>query len=119
MKRAEEAKNGVEIAYVVPKEGGNLWFDMLTIPADAKNVDQAHAFINYLLQPQAIADVSDYVGYANANTPALKLMDEQIRTDPSIYPPESVRQKLYVSSEVPPDVMRWETRSWNKLKSGR
>ena len=119
MKRAEDAKNGVKIAYVVPKEGGNLWFDMLTIPADAKNVDQAHAFINYLLKPQAIADVSDYVGYANANTQASNLMDQQIRNDPSIYPPASVQQKLYVSSEVTPEVMRWETRSWNKLKSGR
>ncbi|UVJ44328.1 polyamine ABC transporter substrate-binding protein [Pseudomonas sp. LS1212] len=119
MKRAEDAGNGVQIAYVVPREGGNLWFDMLTIPVDAKNVEQAHAFINYLLQPQAIASVSDYVGYANANTQATALMTEQIRNDPSIYPPAAVQQKLYVSSEQPPEIMRWVTRSWNKLKSGR
>jgi putrescine transport system substrate-binding protein len=56
----------VNIAYSIPKEGGNLWFDMLAIPKDA-NVKEAHAFINYLLKPEVIAQVSDYVGYANPN----------------------------------------------------
>src|SRR5690606_13800707 len=59
--RADEAGRGVDIAYSIPKEGGNLWFDMLAIPADAQNVDEAHSFINYLLKPQVIAEVSDYV----------------------------------------------------------
>ena len=117
--RANEAENGVKIAYVVPKEGGNLWFDMLTIPADAKNPKQAHAFINYLLDPEAITQVSEYVGYANANTAATALMPEEITRNPSIYPPESVQAKLYVSTELPPNVMRWMNRSWSKLKSGR
>ncbi len=67
-KRAEEAKKGVDIAYVIPKEGGNLWFDMLAIPKDAGNVKEAHAFINYLLQPEVIAEVSDYVGYKGWRT---------------------------------------------------
>ena len=117
--RAEEAGNGIELAYVVPREGGNLWFDMLTIPSDAKNVEQAHAFIDYLLQPQVIADVSEYVGYANANAQADALMDEAIRQNPSVYPSAAVQQRLYVSSEQPPEIMRWIIRSWNKLKSGR
>jgi putrescine transport system substrate-binding protein len=65
--RAEEAKKGVNIAYAIPEEGGNLWFDMLAIPKDATNVKEAHAFINYLLKPEVIAQVSDYVGYANPN----------------------------------------------------
>lgn len=117
--RAEEAGNGIELEYVVPREGGNLWFDMLTIPSDAKNVEQAHAFIDYLLQPQVIAEVSEYVGYANANARADALMDEEIRSNPSIYPSAAVQQRLYVSSELPPEIMRWTTRSWSKLKSGR
>ncbi len=117
--RAEEAGNGIELEYVVPREGGNLWFDMLVIPSDAKNVEQAHAFIDYLLQPKVIAEVSEYVGYANANTQADALMDEEVRRNPSIYPSAAVQQRLYVSSEQPPEIMRWTTRSWNKLKSGR
>nr|WP_218170390.1 polyamine ABC transporter substrate-binding protein [Pseudomonas gingeri] len=118
-KRAEEAKKGVDIAYVIPKEGGNLWFDMLAIPKDAGNVKEAHAFINYLLQPEAIAQVSDYVGYANPNPKAGELMDQSVRTDEAVYPPQAVVDKLYVNSELPPKIQRLMTRSWTKVKSGK
>jgi putrescine transport system substrate-binding protein len=117
--RAEEAGKGVEIAYVIPKEGGNLWFDMLAIPADAANAKEAHTFINYLLKPEVIAKVSDYVGYANPNLKAGELMDQEVRTDESVYPPQAVLDKLYVSAELPPKVQRLMTRSWTKVKSGK
>ncbi|WP_236176469.1 polyamine ABC transporter substrate-binding protein [Pseudomonas qingdaonensis] len=117
--RAEEAGKGVEIAYAIPKEGGNLWFDMLAIPKDAKNVKEAHAFINYLLKPEVIAQVSDYVGYANPNPKAGELMDQSVRTDAAVYPPQEVLDKLYVNSELPPKVQRLMTRSWTKIKSGK
>lgn len=117
--RAEEAGKGIEIAYVIPKEGGNLWFDMLAIPADAKNVREAHAFINYLLDPAAIAKVSDYVGYANPNLKAGELMDQDVRTDESVYPPQDVLDNLYISAELPANVQRLMTRSWTKVKSGK
>jgi spermidine/putrescine-binding protein len=119
MSRAQEAKNGIDIAYVVPKEGANLWFDMLAIPADAKNVAEAHAYINYLMKPDVISKVSDFVGYANANQAADAVMDPEIRQNPSIYPSDDVLKKLYVSSEWTPAVMRWTTRAWNNYKSGR
>ncbi|SEH92834.1 polyamine ABC transporter substrate-binding protein [Pseudomonas asplenii] len=118
-KRAEEAKKGVDIAYVIPKEGGNLWFDMLAIPKDAGNVKEAHAFINYLLQPEVIAEVSDYVGYANPNPKAGELMDQSVRTDEAVYPPQAVVDKLYVNSELPPKIQRVMTRSWTRIKSGK
>jgi putrescine transport system substrate-binding protein len=117
--RAEEAGKGVEITYVIPKEGGNLWFDMLAIPADAANAKEAHTFINYLLKPEVIAKVSDYVGYANPNLKAGELMDQEVRTDESVYPPQAVLDKLYVSAELPPKVQRLMTRSWTKVKSGK
>ncbi|MGA3683897.1 extracellular solute-binding protein, partial [Pseudomonas graminis] len=56
--RAAEAGKGVNIAYSIPKEGGNLWFDMLAIHSDAPDVKAAHAFINYILKPAVIAKVS-------------------------------------------------------------
>ncbi|WVV59770.1 polyamine ABC transporter substrate-binding protein [Pseudomonas batumici] len=118
-KRAEEAGKGVHIAYAIPKEGGNLWFDMLAIPKDAGNVKEAHAFINYLLQPDAIAQVSDYVGYANPNPKAGALMDQAVRTDEAVYPPQAVVDKLYVNAELPPKIQRLMTRSWTKVKSGK
>lgn len=117
--RAAEAKKGVDIAYSVPKEGGALWFDMLAIPKDSANVKQAHAFINYLLKPEVIAQVSDYVGYANPNPASDKLMDQEIRNDASVYPPQEVLDKTYVSIELPPNIQRLMTRSWTKVKTGK
>jgi putrescine transport system substrate-binding protein len=117
--RAEEAKKGVNIAYSIPKEGGALWFDMLAIPKDSANVKQAHAFINYLLKPEVIAQVSDYVGYANPNPGSDKLMEQSIRTDESVYPPQEVLDKTYVSIELPPNIQRLMTRSWTKVKTGK
>ena len=117
--RAEEAGKGIEIAYSIPQEGANLWFDMLAIPADASNPKEAHAFINYLLDPAAIAGVSDYVGYANPNIKAGELMDQEVRNDESVYPPQAVLDKLFISAELPVKVQRLMTRSWIKVKSGK
>ncbi|MBB2898304.1 putrescine transport system substrate-binding protein [Pseudomonas sp. AS2.8] len=117
--RAEEAKKGVNIGYAIPKEGANLWFDLLAIPKDAKNVKEAHAFINYLLQPEVIAKVSDYVGYANPNPKAGELMNAELRQDETVYPPQAVMDKLYVMKELPPQILRLETRSWTRVKSGK
>ena len=117
--RAEEAGNGVNVGYKIPKEGAGSFFDMLAVPADAKNVDSAHAFINYLLRPEVIAAVSDYVGYANPNLKAGELMDQEVRGDASVYPPQEVLDRLYVSAELPPKIQRLSTRSWTKVKSGK
>ena len=65
--RAEEVGNGIEIAYSLPTEGAQLWFDMMAIPSDAPNPDAAHAWINFIMDPQVTADITNYVSYANAN----------------------------------------------------
>lgn len=117
--RAVEANNGVKIAYSIPKEGSNLWFDLLAIPKDASNPDQALAFINNMLDPQVIAKVSATVGYANANPDAKAYMDPSLVDNPEIYPPQEVIDKLYVSSTPSPAIMRVMTRSWSKIKSNR
>lgn len=117
--RAEEAGKGVRIAYSIPREGGNLWFDVLAIPKDSRNLDEAHAFIDYLLRPEVIAKVSDHVGYANPVPASAALMDEEVRDNPEVYPPQEVLDKLYVSKELPAKILRGMTRSWTKIKSGR
>jgi putrescine transport system substrate-binding protein len=117
--RAAEAGKGVNIAYVIPKEGGNLWFDMLAIPSDAPDAKAAHAFINYILKPDVIAKVSDDVGYANPNPGSDKLMDQDIRNDEAVYPSQEIVDRLYVNSELPPKIQRVMTRSWTKIKSGK
>lgn len=117
--RAAEAGKHTQIAYSIPKEGANLWFDMLAIPADAGRVQEAHAFINYLLEPKVIASVSDYVGYANPNVKAKDLMDQEVLQNPAVYPSQAVLDKLFVSHELPTKVQRLMTRSWNKVKAGK
>jgi putrescine transport system substrate-binding protein len=117
--RAEEADKGVDIAYAIPKEGANLWFDMMAIPADAKNVKEAHAFMNYVMQPEVVAKISDYVGYANPTPASGPLMDQEVLNNPGIYPPQDVLDKLYVQAELPQKVLRLQTRSWTTIKTGK
>lgn len=117
--RAEEANNGVEIEYVIPKEGTYMWFDNLAIPADAKNVDAAHAFINYLMKPEVIAKASNYVQYANGNLASQKLMDEEVVNNPGIFPPEDVMAKLFTISPYGPKEQRVLNRVWTQIKTGQ
>ena len=117
--RALEAGSDISLAYFVPREGAVLWFDMLAIPADAPNVDNAHRFINFLLQPEVIAQVSNYVKYANANLAATPLLPADIRDDPAIYPPVDVRARLYTDVVTPPSVDRVINRLWTAIKTGR
>lgn len=116
--RAIEAKNGIHIAYSIPKEGAGTFFDMLAIPADSKDPDAAYAFLNYLLEPKVIADITDYVAYPNPNKAATPLVDSEIRNDPGIYPDAETRKHLYTFADLSPKVLRAMTRSWTRIKSG-
>ena len=116
--RAAEAKNDVEIAYVIPKEGALMWFDQLAIPADAPHPDNAHAFIDYLMRPEVAAKASNYVFYANGNKDSQPLLDEAVINDPAIYPDESTVSKIYITTSYDPDIQRIVTRTWTRVKSG-
>ena len=116
--RAEEAGNGVVVQYVIPNEGAAAFFDMMAVPAGAKNTEQALTFLNYILTPEVIAPISDYVAYPNGNSAATPLVDAAIRDNPAIYPPEATMKKLYTFTELNPKVQRAITRSWTKVKSG-
>jgi putrescine transport system substrate-binding protein len=74
-KRAAEVKNGVELGYAIPKEGAQLWFDNIAIPRDARNVDEAHAFIDFLQRPEIAAKNSNFIAYANGNLASQKFID--------------------------------------------
>jgi putrescine transport system substrate-binding protein len=115
--RAAEAKNGVVLAYSIPKEGAMIWIDMMAIPKDAPHPANALAFIDYVLRPQTIAAISNTVAYANPNTAATKLVDAAIRDDPGIYPPPEVRQRLFFDQPVTPQYERLRTRAWTRVKT--
>jgi putrescine transport system substrate-binding protein len=117
--RAEEAGKDVTIKYSIPKEGTVVWFDMLAIPADAKHPQNAHAFINYLLEPQVAANNSNFVNYANANAAALPLVDDTVKNDPSIYPTPEVKAKLFPSLAYGDDFQRLMVRMWTRFQTGK
>lgn len=117
--RADEAKGGVTVAYNIPKQGAGTFFDMVAIPADAENVKGAHAFMNFLLKPEIMAEITNEVQFPNGNAAATPLVDEAIRNDPGIYPSAAVMQKLYAFPDLPAKVQRAMTRSWTTVKSGK
>lgn len=117
--RADEAKQGVEIGYSVPKEGAQMWFDQMAIPADAQHVAEAHEFLNYMMKPEVIAKSSNYVLYANGNKASQQFIDEAILEDPAIYPDAATLQKLYTVSPYDPKTQRTITRTWTKIVTGQ
>ena len=117
--RAREANKGIEIKYVVPKEGSILWFDMLAIPKDAPDPDSAYAYLNYIMEPQVIAEITNFKRYANANLASLPYVQESVKEDPAIYPPPELRQKLAVQLADTPEQTRAITRVWQKFKTGQ
>ena len=117
--RAREANKGIDVKYVVPKEGSILWFDMLAIPKDAPDPDSAYAFMNYMMTPQVIADVSNFKRYANANAASQPLLLPAVKDDPGIYPTAEQRQKLALQLADSPEQTRAITRVWQKFKTGQ
>jgi putrescine transport system substrate-binding protein len=117
--RAEEAGNGVEIDYIIPDEGTIIWFDMLAIPADAPHPENAHKWIDFVLAPENMAGITNYVWYANAVPESKPLLDEEVATNPSIYPSDAVAEKLFALKSKSPRYKRLETRAWTRVKTGQ
>jgi putrescine transport system substrate-binding protein len=117
--RAVEVGNGIEIDYRVPTEGAQQWFDLMAVPADAPNPENAHAFINFVMKPEITAGITNYVFYANANAASMDLVDPEIAGDPSVFPPDEVKAKLFPT--VPHDARtdRLMTRLWTQIKTGQ
>ena len=117
--RERARENGKDaISYVVPKEGSVLWFDMLVIPNGAPNLESAYAFMNYMMAPRVIADISNALHYANANTAALSLVNSSARDDPGIYAPPALLEKLAPFLADSAQQTRAATRMWQAFKTG-
>lgn len=112
--RAKEA--GLDdIAYVIPKEGALMGYDMFAIPRDAEHKDNAYKFLDYIMRPEVIAEITNYVRYANANADATPLVNEDIRNNPGIYFAPELLERMHIV--VPPASMeRTLTRTWNRVR---
>jgi putrescine transport system substrate-binding protein len=117
--RAKEANKGIEIKYALPKEGSIVWFDMLAIPKEAPNLESAYAFMNYMMTPQVIADVSNFKRYADANAAAQPLVLPAVKDDAAIYPTPAQREHLTLQSSDSAEQTRAITRIWQKFKTGQ
>jgi putrescine transport system substrate-binding protein len=116
--RAQEAGRGTVVRYVAPREGAQLWFDMLAVPADAPHRDAALAFIDYLLRPEVIAGITNVVRYPNAVPASLPLVNAALRDDASVYPPAADRARFFTVHAVPAAAARARTRMWARFKAG-
>jgi len=117
--RARDANKGVDVKYIVPKEGSILWFDMLAIPKDAPHPEAAYAYLNYIMEPKVTADITNFKRFANANAASAPYVLDSVKSDPAIYPPPELRQKLAVQLADSPDQTRAITRLWQKFKTGQ
>ncbi len=118
-KRAAEAKNGITIAYAIPKEGAQMWFDNFAIPRDAPHVAEAYAFINYMLKPEVAARNTNLISYANGNLASQKFIARSVLEDRSIYPDEATMRRLYTVGARDQKAQRLINRLWTRIKTGR
>ncbi len=118
-RRAREANNDIEVGYSIPKGGAQIFFDNLAIPADAKNVAEAHEFLNFLMRPEIAARNSNYLGYANGNLASQRFLSDAVLKDPTIYPDAETMRSLYVLKAKDQKTQRLMNRLWTRIKTGR
>jgi putrescine transport system substrate-binding protein len=116
--RAEENQTGQQIEYSIPEEGTIIWFDSYLIPKDAPHPKNAHAFIDYMLRPEVIAAVTNYVNYPNGNLEATQFVDPEVLKDEAVYPTPAVRAKLTPDLADSEETTRLTTRMWTRFMTG-
>ena len=114
----ENASKPTTQKLTVPREGANIAFDALLIPADAPHPIAAHQFLNFILEPKVIAAVTNYIHYANDNLAANPYVAPEILNDPALYPTAAMEARLYESREANPQLERLRTRTWTRIKTG-
>ena len=117
--RAFEAKNGINIAYVIPEEGSIVTIDTMVIPADAKHPKNAHLFMNYLMESEVAAANSNKVNYANGNAASEKFLNDSVKNDPAVYPTAEIKAKLAPELAIGDEYNRLLTRTWTRFQTGK
>ena len=118
-KLAREGTSSVDIRYVIPKEGSIQWVDVLAIPVDAPHPTNAHRLIDYLLRPDVIAQITDSMGFANANASAARLITTELRNDPMVYPDASAMQRLHMNKAHTDEFSRRQNREFTRFRTGK
>jgi putrescine transport system substrate-binding protein len=114
---ADMAGNGVHIAYVVPKSGAPIWFDMMAIPRDAPHPQAAEAFMNYLISPKVAATLSNFVFQPNATPSSAPYLKPDLR-DPNVTPDAKTISRLFEPLVPPNDLNQYVNRLWLEVRYG-
>ncbi len=113
----KKPKEPVVIEALVPKTGATLFFDTMAIPKDAKNVENAHLFINYILRPEVHASLTNKVFYANPNAASLKFVKKDVAENKSIFLDEPATKTMIAPDALPQDIRRVQTRTFSNFKT--
>jgi len=117
--RAAEAKRGVTVRYIAPKEGAQVAFDMLAIPIDAPDKDAALAFIDFLLRPDVMAGITNVVRYPNAVPASRPMIRPDLLADPNVFPSAAQQATFFTIGPIPAAAERQRTRLWARFKAGQ
>jgi len=113
--RADQRGTGVELRFIVPRERSRMWIDVLAIPAGAAHPDAARAFIDFILRPEIISDITDWTGAVNPNILAADFVDDD-KTDQTVFPSEQSRARLFLDQPITPEAAAVRARIWAKAK---
>ncbi len=116
--RAREAGNGVDIEYIVPKEGGLIYYDTLAIPKDADHPENAQKFIDFLNRPEIMARISSYTFNAIGNKASIPYVADKVKNNPNIYLTPEKMKHMFMIKPLPNKVNRELTKMWSRIKSG-
>ncbi|MGO8971916.1 MAG: extracellular solute-binding protein, partial [Steroidobacteraceae bacterium] len=117
--RAQAVGIKVNLAFTVPKEGANETFSSLLIPEGAPHPQAAHLFLNYILQPEVIAEITNEIFYGNDNVAARPFVDPRILADATLYPTPEIEARLYRTAEITGSTERLLTRTWTRIKTAK
>lgn len=105
-----------DLSYAIPKEGTNLWFDVMAIPKGAKNIEGAHKFMDFLNRPEIALRNAEYTGYSTPNLAAWEMLPEEVRNDPRAYPSEEVLANTEVFVSLGETLKEYD-RIWTEVKA--
>ena len=109
-------RDNPDLAYAIPKEGTNLWFDSMVIPSSAKNKEGAEAFINFMARPDIAAKNTDYIGYSTPILEAIEMLPEDIKNSKVAYPDDEQIENTEIFKD-PADIVEIYDRIWTELNS--
>ncbi|HEX4233311.1 MAG TPA: polyamine ABC transporter substrate-binding protein [Caldimonas sp.] len=114
-----DPKQPPAIEALIPRGGATLFFDTMAIPKDAKNVANAHLFINYILRPEVAASLTNKVFYANPNKPSLKFVKKDVAENKTVFLSDADKARMTAPDAVPQPIRRVQTRIFTNFKAGR